>query len=264
MQQRELGSSGVMVPEVGFGTWQYRGGSAPLRRAIELGAGFIDTAENYGSEGIVGEAIRGRREQVFLATKVSGEHLRYDQVIQAAEASLKRLGVPVIDLYQVHWPNRRVPIIETMRAMETLVERGLVRFIGVSNFSRREVEEAQRALRQNRIVANQVEYSLTSRQVEPDIESFYVPNRIAVIAYSPLARGALLRPRNRRGLAALQTIATETGKTMAQVALNWCLSRPGVFVIPKTDRVERVEEDAGASGWSLTPAQVSALDAAFA
>lgn len=154
MQQRELGATGVMVPEVGLGTWRYKGGPAPLSRGLDLGATLIDTAEIYGTEGVVGEAIRGRREQVFLATKVSGRHLRYDQVIKAANESLKRLGTDVIDLYQVHWPDRKVPIAETMRALEELAEAGKVRYIGVSNFSVREVEQAQAALKKARIVAN--------------------------------------------------------------------------------------------------------------
>ena len=263
MELRELGGTGVMVPEIGVGTWQYRGGIAPLLRGIELGASLIDTAEIYGSEGVVGEAIGKQREKVFLATKVSGDHLRYDQVLQAAEASLQRLGVTTIDLYQVHWPDSRVPIAETMRALEDLVDKGTVRFIGVSNFSRRELEEAQASMSRYRIVANQVEYSLVRRDIEPDIESFYLPNQITVIAYSPLGLGELVSSRNRQDLNVLRAVAAEIGKTPAQVALNWCLSRPGVIAIPKSDRPERVEENCAASGWQLTPDQVATLDKAF-
>src|SRR5688572_28063843 len=105
MELRELAATGVMIPEIGLGTWKYRGGTAPLKRGLEIGANFIDTAEVYGTEPVVAEAIRGQRDKLFLATKVSGGHLKYKDVLKAAHASLKRLGVEVIDLYQVHWPN---------------------------------------------------------------------------------------------------------------------------------------------------------------
>ena len=263
MEHRELGDTGVMLPEVGLGTWKYRGGVAPLSRGLELGAFLIDTAEVYGSEGVVGEAVRGNRDRYFIATKVSGDNLRHDRVLKACDGSLKHLGIDVIDLYQIHWPDHGVPIGETMQALEELVDAGKVRYIGVSNFSRRELEEAQSKLRKYRIVANQVEYSLQYRDIEPDIEAFYVPNRITVIAYSPLGRGQLMSDRRRFDLDALRAVAADAGKTRAQVALNWCLSRPGVITIPKTDRVERVDDLCGASGWSLTPEQRRALEQAF-
>ena len=110
MEHKELGATGVKLPEVGLGTWEYRGSVEPLKKGIALGASFIDTAEMYGTELVVGEAIRKQRDQVFLATKVSGNHLRYDEVVRAAEQSLKRLGVERIDLYQIHWPARNVPM----------------------------------------------------------------------------------------------------------------------------------------------------------
>src|SRR5919106_4216617 len=135
MELKQLGNTNVMVPEIGLGAWKYRGGVEPLRHGLALGASLIDTAEIYGTEEIVGRAIQDRREQVFLATKVSGSHLRHDDVLRAAEASLQRLHIDVIDLYQIHWPNQSVPLKETMRAMESLVDSGHIRYIGVSNFS---------------------------------------------------------------------------------------------------------------------------------
>ena len=261
MEYRELAETGIMLPEVGLGTWRYRGGAAPLVRGIELGANLIDTAEIYGSEGVVGEALQGRREGVFLATKVSGEHLKPDQVRKAADQSLKRLGVSVIDLYQVHWPNPRVPIEQTMQALEELVDTGKVRYIGVSNFSRSQVEQAQAALKRNRIVSNQLEYHLLDRSIEADFD-FYSRERILVIAYSPLAEGRLVSTRT-RGYDVIEAVAQEAGKTPAQVVLNWCLVRPNVITIPKSDREARVEENCGASGWRLEPAHVARLEAAF-
>jgi len=266
MEFKELGGTGVKVPEIGLGTWDYHGGAAPIEKAVALGACLIDTAEMYGTEEAVGGAIKGMREEVFVATKVSGNHLRHEQVIAAAEASLKRLAIETIDLYQIHWPDPAVPIAETMGAMEKLVDQGKVRFIGVSNFYLKNLQEAEAALTRHRIAANQVKYSLLQRGIEEDTLAYCQKNRITVIAYSPLARGALSKPallRNRRALTTLQQVAAETGRTMAQVAINWCVAKPGVIAIPKTDKVERVAELCAASGWRLSPAQTAALERAF-
>lgn len=266
MEFKELGTTGVQVPDIGLGTWQYRGGEMPIQKAIELGASLIDTAEMYGTEEAVSAAIKSLRDKVFVATKVSGNHLRYEQVIAAAEASLKRLGIETIDLYQIHWPDPAVPIAETMGAMEKLVDQGKVRFIGVSNFYVKNLQEAEAALTRYKIVANQVKYSLLQRGIEEDTLGYCQKNRITVIAYSPLARGQLTAPpllRNRRALGTLKQIASEAGKTMSQVALNWCIAKPGVIAIPKTDKVERVVEMCGASGWRLSAAQTAALERAF-
>src|SRR5712664_3174563 len=163
MRLRELASSGIRLPEIGFGTWNYRGGVEPIHAAIECGARLIDTAESDGSEEIVGEAIKGRRHQVFLATKVLPRNFMRRDLIAAAERSLRLLGTDHIDLYQLHWPNLAIPIEEPMRGMEELVDAGKVRFIGVSNFSVRDLLNAQAALSRQRIVANQVLYSLAER-----------------------------------------------------------------------------------------------------
>ncbi|MBI2856259.1 MAG: aldo/keto reductase [Chloroflexi bacterium] len=266
MQFKELGRTGVQVPEIGLGTWQYRGGVEPLRNGISLGAFLIDTAEMYGTEDVVGEAVKGMREQVFIATKVSGNHLRYDEVLRAAEQSLGRLGSDYIDLYQVHWPNGRVPIEETMRAMEALADWGLVKHVGVSNFSIREMEEAQASMSNHRIVSNQVEYSLLERKIERDVLPYCQENGITVIAYSPLAKGALAsRPlvRHRKSIDVLHTVADEIGKTPAQVAFNWLIARPNVIAIPKANSTERIRENCDASGWSLSPQHTVALERAF-
>ena len=146
MELKELGKTGLMVPEIGVGTWKYSGGVEPLQTGIDLGAWLIDTAEIYRTEGVVGQAIASQRSGIFLATKVSGDHLRTNEVMRAADASLRLLDTDYIDLYQIHWPNRRVPIAETMGAIETLVDRGLVKYIGVSNFSLSELREAQAAM----------------------------------------------------------------------------------------------------------------------
>lgn len=134
MRTKQLGNTAVAVPEIGLGGWKYRGGVEPLRKGLELGARLIDTAEMYRTEDVVGQAVKDIRDQVFIATKVSGGHLQHDAVLRAAEASLRMLDTDSIDLYQIHWPSSYVPIKETMRAMEELVDRKQVKYIGVSNF----------------------------------------------------------------------------------------------------------------------------------
>jgi diketogulonate reductase-like aldo/keto reductase len=223
MELKELGRTGVMVPEIGLGTWKYSGGPAPLLRGIDLGANLIDTAEMYRTEDAVGQAIAGRRDEVFLATKVLGSHLRDDQVMRAADESLRRLAVDYIDLYQIHWSNNSVPIAETMGAMEELVNAGKVRYIGVSNFSVAELREAQAAMTKHPIVSNQVLYNLNARLIEQDTLQYCQENGITIMAYTPLADGSLASsPRFRQDQKSkvLDQVSAETGKTRSQVALN--------------------------------------------
>jgi diketogulonate reductase-like aldo/keto reductase len=283
MELKELGNTGVMVPEIGLGTWKYTGGVEPLRWAIALGAFLIDTAELYRTEDVVGQAVKGNRDRVFIATKVMGSHLRYDQVMQAAESSLRQLGTDYIDLYQIHWPNPSVPIKETMRAMEALADSGQVRYIGVSNFSVKELEEARSAMTKYPLVSNQVLYNLKRREIEKDLLPYCQQNHITVIAYTPLADGSLTaRPSSQQGQRrgplhraagrllgresegqGLEEVANEVGKTPAQVALNWCISHPGVITIPKSNNLARIEENCGASGRRLSENQLRQLDEAF-
>jgi len=266
MELKRLGNTNIMVPEIGLGVWQYRGGVEPLRRGIELGAFLIDTAEMYRTEDVVGQAVKDLRERVFIATKVSGSHLHYDAVLRAAEASLHQLQTSFIDLYQIHWPNSRVPIKETMRAMETLVDRGLVKYIGVSNFSVNELRAAQAAMGKYPVVSNQVLYNLNSRDIEQDLLPYCQQHGVTIIAYTPLDDGRLATPsrfRRSRGMRVLEQVATEVQKTLAQVALHWCTARSHVIAIPKSDRVTRTEENCRASGWRLSPEQIRRLDEAF-
>jgi len=280
VEYRELGRTGWKVPVLGQGTWGIGGfysrdesgdaeAIAALKLGIELGMTLIDTAEAYGaghSEEVVGKAIADLKAEVFVATKVSPEHLSYESVIRSAKASLSRLNIKTIDLYQVHWPNPRIPIKETMRAMEKLVKDGLVRFIGVSNFSVSEMEEAMASLAREEIVSNQVEYSLLDRSIEDDLLPFCEKERITVIAYSPLARGKLSEPRrhlDRREANVLQKLADKYGKTSSQIALNWVTRRPSVIAIPKAVKTEHVKENAGSVGWSMSIEDYEELDKIF-
>jgi diketogulonate reductase-like aldo/keto reductase len=259
MGHKELAQTGTMLPEVGLGTWDYRGGAGPLRKGLEWGALFIDTAESYGTEGIVGEAIRGLRERVFLATKVSPHHFSRNDVRKAADDSLRRLGVDHIDLYQLHEPNHRIPVEETLAAMEDLVETGKIRFIGVSNFTVAELQRARRAMRKHSIVSNQVRYNLVDRTIERDLLPYCEANGISVVAYSPLARGlSHILDCDPRGV--LVQIARTLGKSSAEVALNWCLCKTPVVVIPGSSSAEHIKENCDASGWRLGPDHLRRLD----
>jgi len=258
MISKPLGQTGISVPEIGLGTYNYKGDIAPLRKGFEAGALFLDTAESYGTEPLAGEALLGFRDRVFLVSKVSHDHLRRGDLLAAADRSLKALRTDRIDLYLVHAPDATTPIAETMGAMEELVDAGKVRFIGVSNFYLPDLQEAQKAMRKHRIAANQMSYSLAERTVDPELLSYCHQSGISLIAYSPLARGLpFLMEKDPNGV--LSQVARETGKTIAQVAINWCLRHDHVFAIPKGNTIPHILELCGASGWQLTPAQVRLL-----
>lgn len=259
MNQKELGQTGVLLPEVGIGTWNYHAGPASLRHGFDAGALFIDTAESYGTEDVVRQAIAGYRNRVFLATKASAAHFSAPALKHSAEQSLKRLGIDVIDLYQLHEPSSAIPIAETMGAMAELVNAGKVRFIGVSNFSVKQLQDAQEVLGKYRIVSNQVRYNLIDRTIERDLLPFCQANGITVIAYSPLARG-LDRIRDCDPNGIIGQLEKQTGKTLPQLAITWCISKSGVIVIPKGNSTEHIRENCAASGWELSPKQLALLE----
>lgn len=254
---KELGATGVNLPEVGIGTYLYQGSAELLRRGIDLGATFIDTAELYENEDVVGRAIKGIRDRVFIATKT--HHFKYQDVLKCAEMSLKRLGIDTIDLYQLHHPNAAVPIEETMGAMEELVRQGKVRFIGLSNFTVPEFEQAQSSLTRVKLVSNQMRYSIIDRSLEVEMLPYCQNHRVTLLAYSPLGHSFQnILTADSNGV--LQSIARDTGKTKAQVALNWCLCKSGVVVIPKTESSEHMAENCRSSGWRLNDEQIAMLD----
>lgn len=259
MQLKRLGDSLVQVSEIGLGTWNYEGGTRPLRAGIENGSCFIDTAEIYGTEEIVGQAIRDCRHRVFVATKVAPRNFRKKDLIAAAGRSLRHLGTDYIDLYQLHWPNYTVPIEQSMAAMEELIDAGKIRFIGVSNFSVRELKKAQAALTKHRIVSNQVRYSLIDRTIEGELLEYCQKAEITVIAYSPLGKNfPAMRASDPQGT--LARVASACRKTEAQVALNWLIAREKVIAIPKASTVAHAVENCGASDWRLSGAEHSLLE----
>jgi|SRR5580704_1205907 diketogulonate reductase-like aldo/keto reductase len=261
MEFRNIGPSEVRVPVIGLGTWKYSAGIKPLHAGIDQGACFIDTAEIYGTEEIVGKAIKGRRDRVFVATKVAPRNFRRNDLVVAAENSLRRLDTDYIDLYQLHWPNDTVPIGESTAAMESLVEAGKVRFIGVSNFSVRDLKGAQAALStRHRIVSNQLRYNLIERTVEESLLDYCKQNNVTIIAHSPLG-SSLLRIRAADPEGVLADIANAACRTEAQVALNWLLAKnDNVLAIPKASTVQHAIEDCGAAGWRLSREDYDLLD----
>jgi len=259
MERKPLGATPVQIPAIGFGTWRYSGGVEPLRAVVERGPCLLDTAEIYGTEELVGEVIRGRRQQVFLATKAAPRNFRRADLIRAAENSLRRLGTDYIDLYQLHWPNLTVPVQETMSAMEELADAGKIRFIGVSNFSTGCLRRAQAALSRHKIVSNQVCYSLIDRTIESGLLPYCQQNSITVIAFSPLGLNfAALREADPVGV--LAQVASESGKTEAQVALNWLIAKKNVIAIPKASTIAHALEDREAAGWRLSAGQYALLE----
>jgi diketogulonate reductase-like aldo/keto reductase len=264
MQFRPLGRTNETIPVVGLGTWGIGGEMGPdssrdeagieaLRLGLDLEMRFIDTAEMYGaghSEEVVARALEGRHDRVFVASKVSPRHFAYDELLAAAKRSLKRLGLKQMDLYQLHWPSSRIPISETMRAMEKLVVDGLVRHIGVSNFSVEQMKEAEESLSHEKIVSNQVEFSLVDRSVEADILQYCQKEGLTLIAYSPLGQGKIPRGRG-SSFKVLDDIAGKLGKSRNQVALNWVLQHDSVVAIPKATDPEHVKENAQVAEWKL-------------
>jgi len=252
---KELGTTGEKVSAIGIGTWKMgsdpEGDIGSIRLALDSGVNLVDTAEMYGTEPIAGKAIAGRKG-VFIATKVSPHHFRHDDVIRACDESIRKLGVSHIDLYQLHWPNSSIPISETMRAMEELKDSGRIRHIGVSNFSVKEFEEAQSALKGSRIVSNQVEYSVLVREPEGELLDYCARNGVTLIAYSPLARGALHQKKYAKLAELLGDIGREYEKSAEQVALNWLIGKKPVVAIPKSSSAEHTRDNVGAADFELS------------
>jgi diketogulonate reductase-like aldo/keto reductase len=248
LEKRELGRTREKIPAIGMGTWEV-GDAQDERRAleiqairegIELGMTMIDTAEMYGygnAEKLVGQAIKGMRDDVFIASKVSPQHFGYEDVLSSCESSIRRLGVEHIDLYQLHWPSHEVPIQETMKAMEELVSHGKIRYIGISNFSVTQTLKAREALPRSEIVSNQLRYSLTHRSIEAELLPFCEKEKLTVIAYQPLDSGRLPR-------SIPEALLDKYDMTPAQLMLNWVTYRDSVVAIPKASTLEHVEENA--------------------
>ena len=257
---------GARIPVLGQGTWYMgeHGGKrkqeiAALRVGIELGMSLIDTAEMYGNgraESLVGEAIRGVREDVFVVSKVLPSNASRKGVARACEASLKRLNTDRIDLYLLHWTSSH-PLEGTLRGFEDLHAAGKIQRWGVSNFDRREMEAMFAIAGGGVCAANQVLYNLMRRGIEHDLMTWCRERRVAVMAYSPIEQGRVLdHPELRR-------IAQRHAATPAQIALAWLLRQGNIIAIPKAGTVEHVRENRAALDLTLTPQDLHDLDRAF-
>ena len=273
METKTFGWTGKQTTAIGLGTyydfpWIIKsrmgivGGAeakvAALKAGLEAGIRLIDTAEIYNSEPLVAKAIEGfPREELFVATKVMFLHLRRGSLVKSLERSLKKLNLGYVDLYQVHQPNPFVPIRETMSAMEEMVDKGLIRYIGVSNFSLKQMIEANGALKKNRLASTQMPYHLADRRMEKEILPYCRKENMVLLAYFPLGHGKLSSGK------VLSSVGQKYGKTAPQVALNWLLAQENVFPIPRASTSAHVVENAGGAGWRMSDEDRAELERAY-
>jgi diketogulonate reductase-like aldo/keto reductase len=258
--------SGEPVPALGQGTWgmgerQDRRAQEidALRMGLDLGMTLVDTAEMYGGGGaeeLVGEAIEGRRHEVFLVSKVLPNHSTRRGTVSACEASLRRLQTDHLDLYLLHWRGG-TPLDETLEAFAALETDGKIRHWGVSNFNVDDMEELLYMAGGAAVTTDQVLYNLTRRGIEFDLLPWCRTRKIPIMAYSPIEQGRLL------GRAAVRRVAERQVATPAQVALAWVLRQDGLIAIPKASSVDHVRENRGALEIRLTADDLAELDEAF-
>ncbi len=305
MEYTTLGTTGVKVSRIGLGAWQfsqtwgltdYEAAKAIIAKALEQGINLIDTAMVYGrgmSEEFVGRALKDldvKRDEVVIATKIPGDFLAYDDVFKAVDRSLRRLQVDYIDLMQVHWPPcwHNHPTCGYMKALERLVNLGKINYIGLSDFPVELVDAARSCLSRVDVEVLQVRYNLAERQAEEEFIPYAEENGMSLLAWSPLAKGAILGkytleeaqklqdvrsgdplyhpdnyPQVLQLAAKIRDVAEKYGKTPAQVALNWLVMYSDTVIpIPGAKRPEQVEDNAGAVGWRLSYEDWRLLDEA--
>jgi len=267
MERRGFGAGGRPVSAVGQGTWYIDRGDrgravAALRRGLDLGMTHIDTAEMYGdAETVVAEAIAGRRDEVFLVSKVLPENASRSGTLAACERSLVRLRTDRLDCYLLHWRGG-LPLGETIDAFERLVREGKILSWGVSNFDASDLEEIRSIAGDGRIACNQVLYHPGERAIEHAVLPWCERHGVAVVAYSPYGHGSFPRPESAAGRV-LQEIADAHGATPRQVALRFLLRHPSVFVIPKAADPDHAAENAGTGALDLSQAELDRLDRIF-
>ena len=259
-------SSGQLIPVLGMGTWRMGENALhrqseidALRHGLDLGLSLIDTAEMYGEGGaeeVIAQAIANRRESVFLVSKVYPHNASVKGAIAACERSLKRLKTDYLDVYLLHWRGS-VPLAETLEAFETLQQSGKIRSYGVSNFDVEDMEEASQLKGGKGIVTNQVLYNLMRRGIEWNLLPWCRQQGIPIMAYSPIEQGRLLNNKT------IKAIAQERGVTAAIVAIAWLLHQEDIIVIPKSSRIDHVEQNYAALNLKLSAEELNALDAAF-
>lgn len=260
---------GKKLPVVGLGTWKIGGEMTAdyshddeaidiIRKAIKMGYSHIDTAQMYGgghTEELVGKAIRPfKREDLLITTKVWSNNLRYRDVLYEFDISLKKLDTDYVDLFLIHWPNPVIPLKETFRAFNEIVKSGRVKYVGVSNFSIKQLKRAQ-AFSDIPISSNQVEYSVLSREPESTgLLAYCQKNHILLIAYEPLGKGRLLHHPG------LKRIADESNATLAQIAIHWLIRKPKVITIPMSSKEDHLRENLEAVDLKLSVEILESLD----
>ena len=268
--RNRFGPVKASVPPIGQGTWQLEHHHrsqvvAALGRGLELGLTHVDTAEMYGDgsvEEMVGEAIEGRRDEVFLVSKVLPSNASRRGTVTACERSLRRLRTDRLDCYLLHWPSSEHPLEDTIAAFEDLQRSGAIRSYGVSNFDEDLLRKAVAIAGRGKIACDQVLYHLEERHAEAGLVPLCEELGIAFVGYSPFGSGSFPAPQSRGGKA-LAEIARAHGATPRQVALAFLTRRPSLFTIPRSSRVEHTEENAGALKLKLSEAELARIDAAF-
>lgn len=267
MMSRQFGSGGPQVSVIGQGTWYIDRGDrysavAALRRGIDLGMTHIDTAEMYGdAELVIADAIAGRRDDIFLVSKVLPSNASRRGTVTACERSLKRLKTDRLDCYLLHWRGAH-PLAETVAAFEQLISAGKIRSWGVSNFDVDDLDEMLDVAGDGRIACNQVLYHLQERAIEHAVIPWCKRHGTAVVAYSPFGHDDFPRPQSKAG-EVLQAIAEAHGASPRQVALSFLTRDPELFAIPKASSPEHAADNAAAGALVLGSAEVAALDRAF-
>lgn len=272
LQQRMVSlPDGTRLPAIGQGTWKMGDASSKeeqeisaLQQGIELGMTLIDTAEMYGegkSENLVGKAIQGKRDRVFLVSKVYPHNAGKKAIKRACEKSLERLGTDTLDLYLLHWRGR-VPLAETVEGMEQLKKEGKIKRWGVSNFDVSDMEELMQVPDGNNCAVNQVLYHLGSRGIEYDLLPWHIERGIPIMAYSPLAQGGSLRKELTTNQI-LKEIAEKHGASPLQTALAWTIRSGHIISIPKAGQPHHVTANAEAAAIQLTDEELQQLDEAF-
>jgi diketogulonate reductase-like aldo/keto reductase len=269
METRAWGWTQTAVPKLGQGTWKVESDDAgeaiaALQAGLDAGLCHVDTAEAYGNgrvEELVGRALLGRRDDVFLVSKVLPANASRQGTLRACERSLRRLGTDHLDCYLLHWPGPH-PLADTLAAFEELVQAGKVRSWGLSNFDVADLEQALAIAGPRRIACNQVLYHLKARDMEGEVLPFCVRHQVAVVGYSPFGSGRFPSPISTGGKV-LARVARAQRATPFQVALAFLLRNPHVFAIPKSVDIRHVHANAGAAALVLTAEEVAQLEAAF-
>jgi diketogulonate reductase-like aldo/keto reductase len=269
MKHRPFGWTREAVSVIGQGTWNLESGPraravAALRAGLDAGMSMIDTAEMYGSgivEEIVGEAIDGRRDEVFLVSKVLPTNASRRGTVTACDKSLSRLRTDRIDLYLLHWPGSH-PLADTIAAFEELRQKGKIRYWGLSNFDARELDRAEAIAGPRGIATDQVLYHLEERAIEHAVLPWCAKHAVALMAYSPFGSGDFPKPESAGGRV-LAAIARTHGATPHQIALAFLARNPAVFVIPKAGSAEHATENARAAELTLSADEVAQIEKAF-